>query len=292
MISRYVLRGILPIAGVALAAFLVLEARGLRAGPGVPATAATEDLHGVVAEGRLVAYPGAEVEVGTDLSGTLERVLVTEKAQVRKGEPLARIRAEDYRAELAEAQAGVSEADANLRLERQEFARIQGLVARNVDSQQNLDRAQRDLDAAIARRDLAAASVDRLRATLDKTEIISPLDGIVVSRLVDTGETVKEGQQLFTVADLSRLRIEVEVDEFDAGRIHLGDTVTITAEGYNGMTWRGTVEEIPDTVVPRRLRPTDPGRPGDTRVLLVKIALQEAMPLKLGQRVETRIGRN
>jgi HlyD family secretion protein len=284
----------LPVLGLALVAVLVLQARGLRAGTAPEssprAASAPSDPRLVVAEGRLVAYPGAEVEVGTDLAGTLERVRVAEKATVKKGEVLAQLRADDLRAELAEARAAVAEVDADTRLNQQSFTRVQSLVAKSVDSQQNLDRAQRDLDAARARRDVAVANVARLEATLAKTEIKSSIDGVVTSRLVDTGETVKEGAQLFTVADLSRVRLEVEVDEFDAGRIYLGDPVTITAEGYEGQSWKGVVEEIPDNVVPRRLRPTDPGRPGDTRVLLVKIALQEATPLKLGQRVETRIG--
>ncbi|MES1210824.1 MAG: hypothetical protein ABUL63_00690, partial [Acidobacteriota bacterium] len=85
-------------------------------------------------------------------------------------------------------------------------------------------------------------------------------------------------------------RIEAEVDEFDAGRVTLGSIVKVTAEGFAGQSWKGTVEEIPDAVVGRRLKPQDPGRPSDTRVLLVKVALGEATPLKLGQRVEVEIG--
>ena len=291
MNSKYLVRGILPLAGLGLLAVFVFQARGLRADTGSPAlTTSADAAPHVIAEGRLVTYPGAEVEIGTDLAGTLDRVLVTEKAAVKKDELLASLRAFDLRAELAEARARVSEVEADIRLEREEFSRIEALVARNVDSRQSLDRAQRDLDAAMARRAVAVAAVERLEATLEKTRLISPLEGVVVSRLVDNGETVKEGQHLFTIADLSRVRVEVELDEFDAGRVRLGDPVTITAEGYEGMSWRGTVEEIPDSVVPRRLKPTDPGRPGDTRVLLVKIALEESTPLKLGQRVETTIG--
>ena len=67
------------------------------------------------------------------------------------------------------------------------------------------------------------------------------------------------------------------------------DEVRVTAEGYDGKVWQGRVEEIPDAVVGRRLKPQDPGKPEDTRVLLVKVALLEPTPLKLGQRVEIRI---
>jgi multidrug resistance efflux pump len=96
---------------------------------------------------------------------------------------------------------------------------------------------------------------------------------------------------LCAIADLDRLRLEVEVDEYDAGRVALGAPVRITAEGYDGQDWLGKVEDIPDAVTARRLRPQDPARPVDVRVLLVKVALQQATPLKLGQRVEVRIGR-
>jgi len=90
-------------------------------------------------------------------------------------------------------------------------------------------------------------------------------------------------------ANLDRIRIEAEVDEFDVGRVALGAAVTIWAEGFRGSSWKGRVEEIPDSVVARRVRPQDPGRPSDTRVLLVKVALEDATPLKLGQRVEVNI---
>jgi HlyD family secretion protein len=71
--------------------------------------------------------------------------------------------------------------------------------------------------------------------------------------------------------------------------VELGSPVTITAEGFGPAKWRGTVEEIPDSVVSRRTRPADPGRPIDARVLPVKIALTEPTPLKLGQRIDVEI---
>jgi multidrug resistance efflux pump len=78
------------------------------------------------------------------------------------------------------------------------------------------------------------------------------------------------------------------VDEFDAANVRLGDRATITAEGYDGQ-WQGRVEEVPDVVSLRRIKPPDPSKPSDVRVLLVKIALDGPVPLKLGQRLEVRI---
>ena len=97
------------------------------------------------------------------------------------------------------------------------------------------------------------------------------------------------GTRLVTIADTNRVRIEAEVDEFDAERVRLAQAVKITAEGYAGQSWGGVVEEIPDAVSEKNLKPQDPGRPTDARVLRVKIRFQEPTPLRLGQRVEVEI---
>jgi RND family efflux transporter MFP subunit len=237
----------------------------------------------------VVAYPGAEVVVGTDLGGTVVILKVQEKEKVRKGQLLAELRSDDYRAALAEARARVTEADADIRLAESEVDRARSLWEKQVGSRQALDKAERDVETARARRATAAATADRLEAVLAKTRILSPLDGVVIARYAQPGETLEPGRKILTIADLSRTRIEAELDEFDAGRVRLNDVVRITAEGYDAAAWRGRVEEIPDAVVGRRLKPQDPGKPEDTRVLLVKIALLEPTPLKLGQRVEIRI---
>jgi multidrug resistance efflux pump len=85
------------------------------------------------------------------------------------------------------------------------------------------------------------------------------------------------------------VRIEAEVDEFDAARVALGAAVRITAEGYDQREWEGRVEEIADAVTARKLRPEDPGRPIDARILPVRIAFSAPTELRLGQRVEVHI---
>lgn len=243
----------------------------------------------VVAEGRLVSYPGAEVTVGSDVAGTIERLAVEEKETVRKGQVIAVIKSDDTRAALAEARAHVGEADADIRLFELEVERAQKLFREDVGSKQAWEKALRDLDSARARRGSSVAEVERLQAVVAKTIITAPIDGVVVTRIAHAGETIDSGADLVTIADLTKTRVETEVDEFDSARIHLGAPVTIKAEGYN-QAWQGTIEEIPDTVVNRRLKPQDPSKPIDTRVLLVKVSFNEKTPLKLGQRVEVQIG--
>ena len=287
-------RALWPLLGAGLLAVVVLQARAAgiparRTAAPAPAAASAASDHHVAGEGRLVAYPGAEVVVGTDLAGTVVILKVQEKETVRRGQLLAELRSDDYRASLAEAKARVTEADAEIRLAESELERARSLREQAVGPQEALDKAQRDIETSRARRATAAATVSRLDAVLAKTRILSPIDGVVTARWAQPGETLEAGQKIVTVADLSRTRVEAELDEFDSGRVRLGDEVKVTAEGYDRVSWRGRVEEIPDSVVGRRLKPQDPGKPEDTRVLLVKIALLEPTPLKLGQRVEIRI---
>jgi HlyD family secretion protein len=243
----------------------------------------------VAAEGRIVAYPGAEVVVGTEVAGLIVRLTVKEKSAVRAGDLIAELSSADLRASRAEADARVAEAEADIRFYDREVRRDQALLAKHATTPQNLDVNVRGLELARARRDAALAGRDRLDALIAKTRITAPIDGVVTARHVQLGEIAEPGRAVVTIADLNRLRIEAEVDEFDAARVELGSPVTITAEGCGPAKWHGTVEEIPDSVVGRRTRPADPGRPIDARVLPVKIALTEPTPLKLGQRIDVEI---
>jgi len=243
----------------------------------------------VAAEGRVVAYPGAEVQVGAERAGRLVRVLVQEGQAVGRGDLLAEIESEELRAALEEARAHVAEMDAEIRLAELNRERRQKLVDERILAPHDFDQATRDLDIARARRLTAQATVDRYLAQIRKSRIVAPIAGHVTARRVDAGQTVEAGDHAFTIADLGRLRIEGEAHEADAGAVALDAPVTITADGFPGQTWKGRVEEIPDSVTLRRLKPQDPSRPTDTRVLAVKVAFAEATPLKLGTTVELRI---
>lgn len=243
----------------------------------------------VIAEGRLVTYPGAEVVIAAELAGKVINLPVREKSNVRQGDSIAELNSDELRAGRDEASARVEEAEAEIRFFDREVSRTKGLISRRAASDVELDTNQRGLDTARARRQAAIASRRRHDSLIAKTRITAPIDGVITARFVQPGETVDVGTRLVTIADLQRVRIEAEVDEFDIGGVSLGADVRISAEGFPGLTWRGHVEEIPDTVVGRHLRPEDTARPVDTRVLLVKIALLESTPLKLGQRIEVEI---
>jgi len=243
----------------------------------------------VAAEGRIVTYPGAEVRVGADRAGRITSVSVVEGAIVRKGDVLATLESDELTASLAAAVARSAETEAEVRLAELTRDRRRALVAEKIAAPHDLDQAERDLEIAIARRATAAAETARLRAQLRKMRVVSPIDGTVTARAVDAGETVAPGDPIATVADLRRLRVDAEADEADAGALAVGSAVDVTADGYPGQAWKGTIEEVADSVTLRALKPQDPGRPTDTRILAVKVALAERTPLRLGTTVELRI---
>ena len=281
------------IVGVALLGATVLQVLGASASAPKAQQAATAratiGTREVAAEGRVVTYPGAEVVVGAERAGRLVRVAVEESQVVKKGQLLAELESDELGASLDEARARLSEAQAEIHLAELNRARKQQLVDEKIVSANDFDQATRDLEIARARLETARATVARYEAQLAKTRIVAPIAGTVLLRHVDAGETIESGDQVVTLADLSRLRIEAEADEADAAALALNAPVTITSDAYPGHSWKGRVEEVPDSVTLRRLKPQDPGRPTDTRVLAVKVAFAETTPLKLGTTVELRI---
>jgi RND family efflux transporter MFP subunit len=212
-----------------------------------------------------------------------------EGVAVRKGDLLVELRAEDIKASLREAHYRLIEAETGVRLLRARYQLDRIFPALSAKTPQPPDNRLDEIAAAQARRDAAKAAVDRLEAESAKYRIMAPIDGVVTARHAEPGETVTPGSSLATIVDLSRLRVEAEVDEFDIAGVALGAKATITVEGYSGKVWQSKIEEIADTVVPRQTRPDDPGRPADTRVLRVRLALLEPNRLKLGQHVEVDI---
>jgi len=295
-------RILLPALGLLLAAVLFWQAvRNVTAGGATemippesgpaqsttayPNSSPTTSPDAITAEGRVVAYPGGEVTVGTEVLGTIINMPVREKSAVHKGDLLAELRSDAVRASFRKANVALVEAEAGLRSE-QELLRRE-LLLPTFANRASGDR--HDMSAALARRDSAKADVECLEAELARYRIVAPIDGVVVARHADPGETVGPAAPLVTIVDLSRLRVEAELDEFDIAHVAVGAEATFAAEGARSRRWRATVEEIADVVVARQTRPEDPGRPSDTRILPVWLTYREANPLKLGQRVEIEI---
>ena len=272
--------------GAALLAGTVIQARPQGADPATGGPASRDRLTGVAAEGRVVAYPGAEVTVGADAIGRLLRVSVEEGDIVSKGQVLAEIDASDLLASRDEAKARLEEAVAERHLAQLNADRKSRLFGEGILPAFDRDAAARDVEITEARIETARASIRRLDATIAKTRLLAPIGGAVTSRMVNAGQMVDRGDPAFVIADLNRLRIEGEAHEADADRVTIGAEVEIRADGFPRQSFRGRVEEIPGSVTLRRIKPQDPARPTDVRVLALKVAFEGRNPLKLGATVD------
>jgi len=226
------------------------------------------------------------VTVGADAIGRLLRVTVEEGDLVKKGQVLAEIDASDLIASLDEAKARLEEAVAERQLAQLNAERKLRLFAEGVLPAHDRDAASRDVEITQARIETAQAAIRRLDATIAKTRLLSPISGSVTARIVNAGQMVDRGDPAFIVADLNRLRIEGEAHEADADRVVIGAEVEIRADGFPGQSFRGRVEEIPGSVTLRRIKPQDPARPTDVRVLALKVAFDGQNTLKLGSTVD------
>jgi multidrug efflux pump subunit AcrA (membrane-fusion protein) len=239
----------------------------------------------VHADGRVVVRPGRQVTIGAELVGKLVRVHVAEGDHVDKGELLAELDGAEYQGLYREALGSAGEAYARLKARRDDVRRSRSLVEHGALAPLEADRAREERSAAAGRLAASNGAATRARALLQKTRIVAPIDGVVLSRFVEASETVAPGTPLFVIADLDERRVEAEVDEYDIGRIVLGGGAEVRADAFPGQAFQGGVEEIPTALSARRMRPQDPARLTDSAVLLVKVSLPRASPLKIGQRV-------
>jgi HlyD family secretion protein len=213
--------------------------------------------------------PTTQVEVSSEMSGVVRAVNVTNNSPVKKGEKLAELDTDRLKAQLDRANATVSAAKARLldakatlterqlTLERQETLRQKRLaVAQDVETARaGLARAEAAVTAAEA--DIAVAEADLVlkQTDIDKSVIVSPVDGIVLSRAVEPGQTVASSLQapiLFTLAeDLTHMQMEADVDEADIGAVQVGQKASFTVDAYRGTRFPAEIETVefsPQTV--------------------------------------------
>jgi HlyD family secretion protein len=205
------------------------------------------DLTSVVsATGALQAV--TSVEVGTQVSGQVSEILVDFNSQVKKGELIARIDPTILQQAVRESSADLEKAQAQAAQKKWAAERADTLYKGGLVPESDYRTAA--ADAATTQADLEAARValDRARRNLGYTEIRSPIDGVVVERNVQVGQTVAASLQapvLFRLAeDLSRLQILAAVDESDIGKIHPDQEVEFTVQAYPEETFRGKVSQV------------------------------------------------
>ena len=205
--------------------------------------------------------PARIVEVGSQVSGTIASLAADFNSRVKAGQVLARLDPASFQTRLVEAEAGVAKA----RAERARFQAALDDARRKFDNAQTLAgdaqlaraeldlarttmlQATADVKAADAGITAAQASVTEARVNLDRTVIRSPIDGVVIGRQVDVGQTIAAAVNapiLFTVGDLRRMRLLVEVPEGEVGGVQPGSQVRFEIEAVGSQAFTGTVAEV------------------------------------------------
>jgi HlyD family secretion protein len=200
----------------------------------------------VTATGTLEAV--TTVQVGSQVSGTISALYVDFNDRVKKGQIVAQLDPTFLKAQLAQAQADLEKADASASLSQKENERALLLFQKNLISESERDLQETNHELAVAQQKSARAALDRAKTNLDYATIVSPIDGVVISRDVDVGQTVAASLQaptLFTIAqDLSEMQVNTSIDEADIGQIAKGQQVLFTVDAYPNLTFEGIVRQI------------------------------------------------
>ncbi len=232
----------------------------------VPA-AVTDVIVTVSATGTI--QPITQVDIGSEASGVVREVLVDENGLVKTGDVLAvldttRLDAQRARvaAQLQSAEARLAEANATLSERRLTENRQKSLRAKGLSTGQEMDTAEAaslraDASLMAAKADITAAKADLsiIEADISKTRVLSPINGVVLKRSVEPGQTVAASLQapvLFQIAqDLTRIQLEAAVDEADMGTVKVGQAATFTVDAYRNRNFPARIERLsfaPETV--------------------------------------------
>ena len=192
--------------------------------------------------------PVETVNVGTQVSGKIEAIYVDFNSHVTKGQLLAELDKSTLNEQLTQAIAAEQSAEAALTLANQTYNRTKELYDNNAATQADFESASSQLVQAKASLATAKTRVREARVNLGYAEIYSTIDGVVLDRKVDVGQTVAASfstPDMFIIAkDLKNMQVEANIDEADIGQVHVGQNVRFTVDAYPGEKFKGTVGQI------------------------------------------------
>jgi len=200
----------------------------------------------VTASGTL--NPRLVVQVGTQVSGSIAKVFVDFNDKVRKGQLLAMLDTTFLRAAVEDAKAQQGRAEAQKLLANKQAERTKQLFEKGLSSQADWDQSQADVATANANWVAARAQLDRARINMRYASITAPIDGVVISRQVDAGQTVAASfntPTLFAIADaLDSMEVQANVDEADIGQVWKDQSATFTVDAYPGKQFTAQVVQV------------------------------------------------
>jgi HlyD family secretion protein len=200
----------------------------------------------VTASGTL--NPVINVQVGSQVSGNIQKLFADYNTLVKSNQVVAQLDPAIFQAAVHQSEGDLANAKAGLELAQVEARRSGELFTNKLVSSSDYDKAQADLHQAEAMAKIKEAALERTRLDLAHCTIYAPVDGIVISRSVDVGQTVAASMNaptLFVIAnDLSKMQIDSNVSEADVGSVEDGQTATFTVDAFPGRTFTGKVTQI------------------------------------------------
>ena len=194
--------------------------------------------------------PAEMAQVRAQIAGTVTGVRVDRGSRVGRGAVLAVIEAQGIRSQAAGAEAQVTAAQAQVALARQQVEASKRLFEAGAISEIAYRTAQANVEAAEAQLAAARAQAAGARESAARATITAPISGVVSARIVNGGEAVSSGDDLFTIVDASELELAGQVGVQDAARVRVGQTVTFVLDAYPGQQFRGRVARIDPTADP------------------------------------------
>ena len=210
-----------------------------------------------------------QVDVGTQVTGIIDKLFADYNSIVHKGELIAEIEKTMLESDLRSAEANVESARLTYEYNRQNYNRDKALHDKQLISDYEFQTTKKDLDVSKAAYDKACADKVRAAKNLNYAEIYSPIDGIVISREVEVGQTVVSSMNvanLYTIADLDNMQVIGDVDEADIGRVKVGQSVTFSVDAYPDDLFEGSVTQV-------RLNPTT-----ESNVVTYEVVVAAANP--------------
>src|SRR5256886_12280713 len=200
----------------------------------------------VTATGTL--NPVVNVQVGSQVSGNIQKLFADFNSKVKAGDVVAQIDPVLFQATVTQAEGDLANAQAALELAKVNATRIQELFAKKNSAQADVDQATANLHQAEANVKIKQGALDKAKADLDHCTIKSPVDGEVISRSVDVGETVAASLQapvIFAIAnDLTKMQIDANVAEADVGVVEVNQDVDFTVDAFPTRTFHGKVVQV------------------------------------------------
>jgi RND family efflux transporter MFP subunit len=241
-----------------------------------------------VATAKGVVESTDEAEISSKVAGLIQRIMVSENENVKKGQTLVILDKSEVEAQIKEAEALTIKANANYEKDRINYERYERLYKNNAVTLDELEDLRRKLKSSEGELLEAEAQLEYAKAILRNYILHSPINGIVTEKHLEIGEIAREGLPILSIVNTDKLRIKAELDETDVGKVHVGQKVEVFVDAYSERIYKGYVEKISADVKRKSVRTFDPVAWMDINSQEITIKLDSFDGLKIGMTVDAR----